>query len=359
MRKFEIKLGSLLLAGALVAGSFGTVDAKAYTSYDCDLAEEIDVNERIDGELTEADNPDEYDVYKFTTGKGKITDNWYYITFKDMNRESPNVIGAKLYLYDEDMNELDYIDASSDELKACYAKLESNTDYYIVVTHRLSQRGNPCEYYFEVEERTDEAGESLDDAADIKVNTKYTSYFQAPSEYDVYKFKVTTNSQKINVKNCHKKVSSTRDIKWEVLDEDGIAVKDVKDTFYGVSAEESKDYDVKLEPGVYYIRFKADSNMKLEETSETKYIFSIEEASAKSSDGSSMIISTLTMSKGDSVTLEACFSDKGTCSWSSSKSSIVKVTSSGKITAKKKGTAKVTCKNKKTGEKMVLKVVVK
>lgn len=356
MRKFCGKIVTLLLTGALVVGSIGTVDVQAKTSYDLDLAEEIDINERIDGELTE-DNPDEYDVYKFTTGKGKITDNWYCITFKDMNRETPHVVGAKLYLYDEDLNELDYIEASLDEVKACYDKLENNTDYYIVVTHRLSQSGNPCEYFFEIEERTDEAGESIDDAAEIKVNTKYTNYFQAPSEYDVYKFKVTTNEQKLTVKNCHKKATATRSLKWEIFDEDGTAVKNLYD--YDVSAEESEEENIKLAPGVYYIRFQACKQIENEEVSESKYIFTIEEASVEVA---TMTITSITMSKGDAITLEPFFADADedtTYSWSSSKSTVVKVTSAGKLSAKKKGTAKITCKNKQTGEKMVLKVTVK
>lgn len=357
MRRFGRKLGTLLLSGALVLGSIGTVDANAKVSYDLDLAEEIDVNERIDGALTDNDS-DEYDVYRFTTGEGKVTENWYEITFKDMNRQAPSVVGAKLYLYDEDMNQLNYIEAERDAEEVCYNKLDNDTDYYIVVTHR-TMSGNPCDYYFEIEEREDEAGESVDDAAEIKVNTKYTYYFQAPSEYDVYKFKVTSNEQKLTVKNCHKQESTIRDIIWEVFDEDGTAVKDVSDKFSGVSAEKSKEYTVHLEPGVYYIRFKASHKIDGEEVSESKYVFSIEEASVKKTESTTMTLSSLTMSKGDSITLEAFFTEKGTCSWSSSKSTVVKVSSAGKLTAKKKGTAKITCKNKTTGEKMVLKVVVK
>ena len=110
---------------------------------------------------------------------------------------------------------------------------------------------------------------------------------------------------------------------------------------------------------MYYIRFQACKQIENEEVSESKYIFTIEEASVEVA---TMTLTSITMSKGDAITLEPFFADADedtTYSWSSSKSTVVKVTSAGKLSAKKKGTAKITCKNKQTGEKMVLKVTVK
>ena len=65
----------------------------------------------------------------------------------------------------------------------------------------------------------------------------------------------------------------------------------------------------------------------------------------------------ITLKKGSTMQLEAVDADKGNISWSSSKKSIVTVSSTGKLTAKKKGTAIITCKSGDVTVK--LKVVVK
>lgn len=65
----------------------------------------------------------------------------------------------------------------------------------------------------------------------------------------------------------------------------------------------------------------------------------------------------ITMKKGSTMQLEAVDADKDDISWSSNKKSIVTVSSTGKLTAKKKGTAIITCESGDVTVK--LKVVVK
>lgn len=65
----------------------------------------------------------------------------------------------------------------------------------------------------------------------------------------------------------------------------------------------------------------------------------------------------ITMKKGSTMQLEAVDADKDDISWKSNKKSIVTVSSTGKLTAKKKGTAIITCESGDTIVK--LKVTVK
>lgn len=65
----------------------------------------------------------------------------------------------------------------------------------------------------------------------------------------------------------------------------------------------------------------------------------------------------ITMKKGSTMQLEAVDADKDDTSWSSNKKSIVTVSSTGKLTAKKRGTAIITCESGDVTVK--LKVVVK
>ncbi len=65
----------------------------------------------------------------------------------------------------------------------------------------------------------------------------------------------------------------------------------------------------------------------------------------------------ITMKKGSTMQLEAVDADKDDTAWSSSKKAIVTVSSTGKLTAKKKGTAIITCESGDVTVK--LKVVVK
>ncbi len=65
----------------------------------------------------------------------------------------------------------------------------------------------------------------------------------------------------------------------------------------------------------------------------------------------------ITMKKGDTLQLEAVGASGEDTTWTSSKKSVVSVTSKGKITAKKKGTAIITCES--NGIIIKLKVTVK
>lgn len=94
----------------------------------------------------------------------------------------------------------------------------------------------------------------------------------------------------------------------------------------------------KVNKGTYYIRLaKTDTRLDADETVNFTATFPSDSASGKIS------CLTITVKKGSSVQLGTDMSGKVT--WSSSKKSVAEVSSTGKVTAKSKGTAYITAKS--------------
>lgn len=115
----------------------------------------------------------------------------------------------------------------------------------------------------------------------------------------------------------------------------------------------------KVKKGTYYVRFDRDSYSS--EGSRKITFTATFPSSSSSSSSSSAKISYLSIEvpKGSKMQLAAVVSAKTSqsVSWSSSKSSVVSVTSKGKITAKAKGTAVITAKLGSSTMKIRIKVV--
>lgn len=103
--------------------------------------------------------------------------------------------------------------------------------------------------------------------------------------------------------------------------------------------------------GTYYIRVRrgyGDGGSKLS----LKATF----PSSSSSETGKISCLSMTIGKGSVIQLGSVMSESGTVKWSSSDSSVVSVTSNGKITAKSKGTATITAKTGKNSVKIKIKV---
>lgn len=114
------------------------------------------------------------------------------------------------------------------------------------------------------------------------------------------------------------------------------------DMYWNSTIEKYKgtvSYSVKA--GTYYIRFvrycnSSDGNGKL--------TFTATFPSGESAKKSTISYININLEKGDTLSLGATVSNGGTVTWKSSNSAVVSVTSTGKITAKAKGTAIITAK---------------
>lgn len=108
-------------------------------------------------------------------------------------------------------------------------------------------------------------------------------------------------------------------------------------------------YSVKS--GTYYIRFERNSysyngNGKLTFTA----TFPTNTTTAK------LNYITISMNRGDSLSLGADMTGTGEVTWKSSKPSVASISSSGKVTAKAKGTTVISAKCGKTTKKIKIKV---
>lgn len=154
---------------------------------------------------------------------------------------------------------------------------------------------------------------------------------------------------------------------WSLFDEDGTyvnvsALKMKAGTSNGVAGSETfrvvenqtsqkatGTISYKVNKGSYYLALHND-NPYGGKTYKVSFSFKKDNAKEFSYLG-------ITMKKGSTMQLEAVDADKDDTAWSSSKKAIVTVSSTGKLTAKKKGTAIITCESGDVTVK--LKVVVK
>ena len=106
-----------------------------------------------------------------------------------------------------------------------------------------------------------------------------------------------------------------------------------------------------MNKGTYYIRFEKGSS----KGGTGKATFKITYPSSESSSGSKLSCVTIPMKVGEAMQLST---DAGTSgiTWSSSKSSVATVSSSGKVTAMKAGTAVITAKSGSSTAKIQIKV---
>lgn len=106
-------------------------------------------------------------------------------------------------------------------------------------------------------------------------------------------------------------------------------------------------YSVKS--GTYYIRFERYCS-SYSGNGNGKVTFTATYPTSSSSAKINYL--TLNLSKGDSITLGADMTGSGSITWKSSKSSVASVSSSGKVTAKSRGSAVISAKVGKTTKKI-------
>lgn len=107
-----------------------------------------------------------------------------------------------------------------------------------------------------------------------------------------------------------------------------------------------------VSPGTYYIRFSVNSHLITNGSGKTKL------ATSFTSNNSSTKINyiTINLPKGSTLSLGADTTGSGTVTWKSSKSSVATVSSTGKVTARAKGSTIITAKSGKSSKK--IKIVV-
>ncbi len=156
-------------------------------------------------------------------------------------------------------------------------------------------------------------------------------------------------------------------IKWleiRVIDEDGASIKvdsmdmkvgtlfsggaesDYIDTEWDKHSEKTKaSASFSVNKGTYYVKLWAPRMYSLSSNSEEgSYKLTATYPSSSATDKTFSYLG-ITLKKGSTLQLEAVDADAKDTKWTSSKKKVAAVSSTGKITAKKKGTTIITCKS--------------
>lgn len=201
----------------------------------------------------------------------------------------------------------------------------------------------------------------LDDAENVKVDDTVKGEM---SDYGTTYYKVDVSEKGTLTVDFTTQIRATD---WSLFNEDGayVTVSALKmkagtsngevgsETFRVVENQTSQKatgtISYKVNKGSYYLALHND-NPYGGKTYKVSFSFKKDNAKVFSYLG-------ITMKKGSTMQLEAVDADKDDTSWSSSKKAIVTVSDTGKLTAKKKGTAIITCESGDTVVK--LKITVK
>lgn len=202
----------------------------------------------------------------------------------------------------------------------------------------------------------------MEDAEEIVLDDTVKGELSKQSETDYYKIKI---SQKGTLTLDFS--TQIRATYWSLFDEDGayVEIKSLKtkagetsansgdETFRVVensaSGKATGTVTYKVNKGTYFVAVQNDNPYGGKTYSFTPS-FTKDNAKVFSYFG-------ITMKKGSTMQLEAVDANSNDTTWKSSKKTVVTVSSSGKLTAKKKGTSIITCTSGDTSVK--LKVTVK
>ncbi len=204
-------------------------------------------------------------------------------------------------------------------------------------------------------------------AISAKGDKTYTTNLCALGEETVYKFKVSeSGTMKINLKQSNIEDSQLTATLYKGSEDNMVEPSSVK-------ATDSDGFENK-NSYVYVYNFDDNSGTISYKVTKGTYYFKVAQARGEKNgvkpeitvkatlpggdaDEGKISCLSLTLSKGSSVQLGAVMAVNGNVKWTSSKSSVVSVSSKGKITAKAKGSAVITAKSGTNSIK--IKIIVK
>lgn len=193
-----------------------------------------------------------------------------------------------------------------------------------------------------------ETKDCFENSQALTMDSKQTAQLDVKGEEAVYRFNVNKNGTfKLNCvpDNMNAEFTLFKDEetgKAKIANTTGTVNAGGKDDFMLVTDKFEKStatYD--LTSGTYYLRVKRDDNDVWGST--VSFTPSFKASSSKNAKGEISYLS-LTVKKGSEFQLGTVMSEEGDVTWSSSKEKVATVSKTGKIVAKKKGTAIITAK---------------
>lgn len=267
--------------------------------------------------------------YKFTTEKNK--EYWYHFEYLTIDGAS-----VKVTFYDEDFQEKGTISSNLGSSAEISLKLTpSTTCYFCIRKSNGFDTTNETEFKLKTSAVLDDAADTMGKAdMELISGKKYEFKLENREDDDYFYFIAGADTTKVSVGN-----SIPRGITWIVYDENK------KELGRGLTSQDETKYtEVKTQKGKKYYVFVTVSFRNLYGTKELAgdYTVKVDSGSKPDSD----IMFTVTIKKGDTLQLGAVLQPSGKkaakTTWKSSKKTIAKVDSKGKITAVKKGSAVIT-----------------
>ena len=302
--------------------SFGTADSIALNTY-------------YNGTIN---NTSDIDYYKLTiSSSSKVS-----ITFKhDAIDYSSSLWEIQLQNTNDETMISFTSNGNNTNLTSYNVGLPSGT-YYVKIADGWGQ--NSADYSFKVNCSAQsywetEKNNSFGTADSIVLNTYYNGTINDTSDVDYYKFTVSS-ATKVNITFKHNTIDYSSSL-WEVYiyssSNTGNDIISLTSNGYLNTTSSVTEF---LNSGTYYVKISDGWGQN-----SADYSFSVNESNYPTS--VKVNRSTLTLGVGESYGIIKTILPSNatqTCTWTSSNSSVASVNSSGKVTAKKAGTANITVK---------------
>ncbi len=138
---------------------------------------------------------EEVDWFKFTTLSEDAFYNVYFENYNLANTDSWSVnsdYSPHLYLYDENMKQLEWCYTGGDRTGSFNLKLESSTEYYIKILMGKEKKDSIGNYQITISAKLDNIPDTLEESIKIQLNTKIISSLDGYPDTDWFSF--TTGS---------------------------------------------------------------------------------------------------------------------------------------------------------------------
>ncbi|MBQ3602256.1 MAG: bacterial Ig-like domain-containing protein [Clostridia bacterium] len=145
---------------------------------------------------------EEVDWFKFTTLSEDAFYNVYFENYNLANTDSWSVnsdYSPHLYLYDENMKQLEWCYTGGDRTGSFNLKLESSTEYYIKILMGKEKKDSIGNYQITISAKLDNIPDTLEESSKIQLNTKIVSSLDGYPDTDWFSFTTGSSDEEYTI----------------------------------------------------------------------------------------------------------------------------------------------------------------
>ncbi|MBR6619595.1 MAG: bacterial Ig-like domain-containing protein [Clostridia bacterium] len=145
---------------------------------------------------------EEVDWFKFTTLSEDAFYNVYFENYNLANTDSWSVnsdYSPHLYLYDENMKQLEWCYTGGDRTGSFNLKLESSTEYYIKILMGKEKKDSIGNYQITISAKLDNIPDTLEESSKIQLNTKIISSLDGYPDTDWFSFTTGSSDEEYTI----------------------------------------------------------------------------------------------------------------------------------------------------------------